>query len=51
MVILAVGSKASNSLEAELKNKVESLHVIGDAVKPRRIIDAVEEAAKLALAI
>jgi len=51
MVILAVGSKASNPLEAELKNKVKSLHVIGDAVKTRRIIDAVEEAAKLALTI
>jgi len=42
---------ACNPLEAELKNKVQSLHVIGDAVKTSRIIDAVEEAAKLALTI
>jgi len=49
MVVLAVGAKAYNPLEEKLKSKVKSLHVIGDAKKPRRIVDAVEEAARLAV--
>jgi 2,4-dienoyl-CoA reductase-like NADH-dependent reductase (Old Yellow Enzyme family)/thioredoxin reductase len=48
-VILAIGSKAYNPLEDDLKGKVKSVHLIGDAVKPRRIVDAVEEAARLAI--
>lgn len=51
MVILAIGSRAYNPLEKELKDKISSVHVIGDAVKTRKIIEAVEEAAKLALVI
>ena len=50
-IILAIGTKAYNPLEEELKSKVKSLHVIGDAVKARRIVDAVEEAARLAVTI
>ena len=49
MVILAIGSKAYNPLEDKLKGKVKSIHLIGDALKPRRIVDAVEEGARLAL--
>lgn len=49
MVVLALGSTAYNPLEENLKDKVKSLHLIGDAVKPRRIVDAIEEAARLAL--
>lgn len=49
MVILAIGSKAYNPLEEDLKGKVKSIHLIGDAVKSRRIVDAVEEAARLAI--
>jgi pyruvate/2-oxoglutarate dehydrogenase complex dihydrolipoamide dehydrogenase (E3) component len=51
MVILAVGSKPYNPLKAELEGKVKSLHVIGDAEKARRIVDAIEEGARLALAL
>jgi NADPH-dependent 2,4-dienoyl-CoA reductase/sulfur reductase-like enzyme len=51
MVVLAVGSKAYNPLQAALEGKVPSLHVIGDAEKPRRIVDAIEEAARLAVKI
>lgn len=51
MVILAIGSRAYNPLEKELKDKISSVHGIGDAVKTRKIIEAVEEAAKLALVI
>ncbi|MDY6916851.1 MAG: FAD-dependent oxidoreductase [Chloroflexota bacterium] len=42
-VILAVGMKCENGLARELDGKVPELHVIGDAVQPRRIKEAVEE--------
>jgi len=51
MVVLAMGVKSHNPLEEALKGKVPSLHVIGDAVRPRKIIEAVEEGARLALRI
>ena len=51
MVITAVGSRPVNSLAAELEGKVPEIHVIGDAKKVRRIADAVEEAAWLAVDI
>ena len=50
-VILAIGSKAYNPLEESLKDKVSELHVIGDAVKARRIAAAVEEGARIAVSI
>ena len=50
-MILAIGSRAYNPLEESLKGKVPDLHVIGDAVEPRRIAAAVEEAARLAVSI
>lgn len=50
-VILAIGSKAYNPLEESLKGKISELHVIGDAIQPRRIAAAVEEAARLAVNI
>lgn len=42
-VVLAMGYVPRNSLAEELKGKVPELHVIGDCVKPRRIIDAIHE--------
>lgn len=51
MAILAMGVKSYNPLEAAFKEKFESVYVIGDAVKPRRIVEAVEEGARLALRI
>lgn len=51
MAVLAVGTKPYNPLQAELTGKVKSLHVIGDAEKPRRIVDAVEEGARLAVTL
>jgi pyruvate/2-oxoglutarate dehydrogenase complex dihydrolipoamide dehydrogenase (E3) component len=49
MIILAIGAKSYNPLEKDLKDKVKSLYVIGDAVKPRKAVEAIEEAARLAL--
>jgi 2,4-dienoyl-CoA reductase-like NADH-dependent reductase (Old Yellow Enzyme family)/thioredoxin reductase len=51
MVILAVGSRSYNPLEKELEGKVPEIHVIGDAKEARRIKDAVQEAAELAIRI
>ena len=51
MVITAIGSRPVNSLAAELEGKVTEIHVIGDAKKVRRIADAVEEGAWLAVDI
>ena len=51
MIILALGTKAYNPLEEKLKDKVKSLHVIGDAVEARKAVQAIEEATVLSLAI
>lgn len=40
-VVLAMGRKAKNSLYYSLKGKVPDVYCIGDALAPRRIIDAV----------
>lgn len=51
MVIMAIGAVSYNPLEAKLKGKVKALHVIGDALKPRKAVEAIDEGAKLALSI
>lgn len=47
-IILAMGAKSYNPLQAELEGKVPELHVIGDARKPAMALDAIEEAVFLA---
>jgi NADPH-dependent 2,4-dienoyl-CoA reductase/sulfur reductase-like enzyme len=49
-IIIAAGYKPVNDLEAELSKKFD-VKVIGDANKPRRILDATEEAYLVANAI
>ena len=51
MVITAAGFSSVNTLADELEGKVPEIHVIGDAREVRRIADAVEEAAWLAVDI
>lgn len=51
MVVLAMGSSAYNPLEEKLANKVKSLRIIGDAIKPRKAVEAIEEATVAALEI
>jgi len=46
-VILAVGSRPNDSLVELLREKVEKVYVIGDALKPRKAIDAIHEGALL----
>jgi 2,4-dienoyl-CoA reductase (NADPH2) len=47
-VVLAVGAEANNELAGQLEGKVKALHVIGDALKPRKITEAVREGFDLA---
>jgi NADPH-dependent 2,4-dienoyl-CoA reductase/sulfur reductase-like enzyme len=49
MIVLALGAKAYNPLEAPLKEKGVKTHVIGDAVKARRALEAIYEGVELAL--
>jgi 2,4-dienoyl-CoA reductase-like NADH-dependent reductase (Old Yellow Enzyme family)/thioredoxin reductase len=51
MVVLAVGSQPYNPLEKELEGKVPEIQVIGDAKEVRRIQDAVQEGAELAVGV
>ena len=43
-VILAVGSCSQNELYTALQGQIENLSIIGDAVKPRKVLDAIHEA-------
>ncbi len=47
-VVLAIGATANNSLAEKLAGQVNELHVIGDAVEPRKITEAVREGFELA---
>ena len=47
-VVMAIGARANNQLAEELKGKVKELHVIGDAVSPRKLTEAIREGFDLA---
>ena len=47
-VVMAVGMKPVNGLQIVLEELNMDFKVVGDAVKPRRIIEAVEEGARAA---
>ena len=48
-IVMAVGSTSDDRIYKELKGKIAELHVIGDAVQPREIVDAVYEAEEIAI--
>ncbi|MBI4330909.1 MAG: FAD-dependent oxidoreductase [Chloroflexi bacterium] len=50
-IIIAVGMKADDTLAKALQGKVAALHVVGDCVKPRRLIDTTDEAFRAGLAV
>ena len=50
-VVLAVGDKPNNRLYGKLFSKVPELYRVGDCVKPRREMEAISEAAYVALKI
>ena len=50
-VVLALGSKSNDEAATMLKGRVQELHVIGDASRPREIMEALLEAEEVALKI
>lgn len=50
-VVIASGMDPENRLYNELQGKVPELHIIGDAQKPRKALDAIQEAVALAFKI
>ncbi|MDI9610517.1 MAG: FAD-dependent oxidoreductase [Archaeoglobales archaeon] len=49
--VIAVGTKPNDGLYDQLKDKVPEIYKIGDCLKPRKAIDATQEAFELALKI
>ncbi len=50
-IVLAMGSTPNDDIYRRLKGRVSELYLIGDAVKPREIVDAVYEAEDVAIKI
>jgi 2,4-dienoyl-CoA reductase-like NADH-dependent reductase (Old Yellow Enzyme family)/thioredoxin reductase len=50
-IVLALGTRSINDLKGQLENKVPELYIIGDALEPRKAIEAIEEGASVALQI
>jgi len=50
-VVLSFWRKAETRLHDELQGKVKEIHLIGDALSPRRLIDAFYEGYKVAAEI
>ncbi len=50
-IVLAMGTKSVNPLQKQLEGKVAELHVIGDAREPRQALDAIEEGARVGVAL
>ena len=47
-VVFAAGLESCNGLKKKIEGKVSDLYEVGDCIKPRKIIDAVSDAAKVA---
>lgn len=50
-VVLALGMRPNNDLKGKLEGKVPEIYEVGDCVRPRKIIDAVHEASRIARSI
>ncbi|MCP4683419.1 MAG: FAD-dependent oxidoreductase [Desulfobacterales bacterium] len=50
-IVLAVGMESRNEIADEIKGKVKEVYVIGDALSPRRGVDAMREGAETGLRI
>jgi 2,4-dienoyl-CoA reductase-like NADH-dependent reductase (Old Yellow Enzyme family)/thioredoxin reductase len=50
-IVLALGTRSVNGLREQLEGRVAELYVIGDALEPRKAIEAIEEGARVALQI
>jgi thioredoxin reductase len=50
-VVLAVGAKPDVELLESIKNLVPEVYLVGDAVEPRRILNAISEGYQVGLSI
>lgn len=50
-VVIAAGVLPVNDLYEQLKGKIDQLHIIGDAIQPRRMVEAIREGYELGLKI
>ena len=50
-IVLAVGAKSNIELLKSIKDIVSEIHLIGDCVEPRRIIDAIGDGHRIGLAV
>ncbi len=50
-IALALGTRANNPLENEIRDKVNEVYVVGDALKARKALEAVREAFDVAMNI
>jgi 2,4-dienoyl-CoA reductase-like NADH-dependent reductase (Old Yellow Enzyme family)/thioredoxin reductase len=50
-IVIAAGLESNNNLYSILKNEIEELYLIGDAIKTRTVLEAVQEATKLTVGI
>jgi NADPH-dependent 2,4-dienoyl-CoA reductase/sulfur reductase-like enzyme len=50
-IVLAMGTKSVDNLKEQLEKKISELYIIGDALAPRKAIEAIEEGARTALQI
>ena len=50
-IVLALGTKSVNYLKGQLEKKITELYVIGDALEPRKAIEAIEEGARVAVGL
>lgn len=50
-IVLAMGTKSNNKLYNELEGDIDNIHLIGDAFKARKIMEAVHEGAEVAMKI
>ncbi len=48
-VVLAVGARPVNELAEQLQGRVAELHLVGDAVKPRKLTEAIREGFEVGL--
>jgi len=47
-IVLAAGAITNDQLAKTIEGKVEGIHLAGDCVQPRRILDAIHEGAAVA---
>ncbi len=47
-IVVAIGVKSEKGLSEVLEGKRSAVHVVGDCVKPRKVIDAIWEAYRVA---